>query len=142
MPEAFRISQAASLALHAMALLASRRGGTLSTGEMARRLGASEAHLSKVLQRLLRAGLLASSRGPKGGFSFPKGDEGVSLLEVYECIEGPFEPQECLLGEPACGGRECVLGRVLERVNRDVRDYLARTRVGDLDGVFANGRRR
>ena len=47
-----RISEAASLAMHAMLLLAKAPETILSTHEAATKLGVSEAHLAKVMQRL------------------------------------------------------------------------------------------
>jgi Rrf2 family protein len=127
-----RISDAASLAMHAMFLMAEEPAKVLSTHEIATKLGVSEAHLAKVMQRLHKAGLLRSVRGPKGGFlpARPAGD--VMLLEVYEVIDGPLSPSACLLGKPVCNGAECILGKLLGDVNRQVRSYLASTKLSDL----------
>jgi len=107
MPGVLRISEAASLGMHAMVLLASDRGRVLSAHEVAARLNASEAHLSKVMQRLGRAGLVQSVRGPRGGFSLARSPDAVTLLEVYEAA----------LGEPALpqapGGGEALEAEVL-----------------------------
>ncbi len=139
MAGAFKISQAASLALHTMTLLAANGRKALPTREIAGKLDVSEAHLSKVLQRLVRAGLVGSTRGPGGGFTIRKGGGGLSLLEVYECIEGPFDSQKCLLGVPSCDSGECILGDLLETVNKEVHDYLSKTKLHELKGVYRNG---
>ena len=131
-----RMSTAASLALHAISLLAANGNRTLSTKEIAARLRASEAHLSKVLQRLARVRLVESTRGPKGGFCLAKAGGDIRLLEVYEAIEGPLQDSVCLLGEPVCQGEKCILGRLLETVNRQAREYLAGTTLSDLTDVY------
>ena len=77
-----KISEAASLALHTMALLASERVGPMRIHDMARTFDISEAHLAKVLQRLSRAGLVHGTRGPRGGFMLPDGGEETTLLEI------------------------------------------------------------
>ena len=60
-----RISDAANLAIHAMAHIAKSGGdANHSVGEIAAEQGVSEAHLSKVMQRLVKVGLLTSRRGP------------------------------------------------------------------------------
>ena len=81
-----------------MAVLASRPAGRVSAAELAATLKVSEAHLAKVMQRLGKAALVRSARGPKGGFQLPAGRSSVTLLDVYEAIDGPFRPDECLLG--------------------------------------------
>jgi len=135
MQNLLKISEAASLALHTMGLLASRPGEQVSTRELAARLKVSEAHLAKVMQRLGRAGLVRSQRGPKGGFALQRNPEDITLLEVYEATEGPLQERRCLLGNPMCSGN-CILGGLLERVGDEVRDYFSQTRLSDLKDTF------
>lgn len=135
MQHLLKISEAASLALHTMGLLASRPGEQVSTRELAGRLKVSEAHLAKVMQRLGRAGLVRSQRGPKGGFALQRNPEDITLLEVYEATEGPLQERRCLLGNPMCSGN-CILGGLLERVGDEVRGYFSQTRLSDLKDTF------
>jgi len=139
MDNVLKISEAASLALHAMAFLSTHRDRRSSTHEIATRLHASEAHLSKVLQRLAKAGLVQSARGPKGGFGLADHWQDIRLLDVYEAIEGRLVPAKCLLGTPICGGK-CIFGGLVEKLNREVRDRLAGTRLSDLGDIFAGGK--
>ncbi len=136
MPCALRISEAASLGMHAMGLLSTRPDGPVSARMAADRLGVSEAHLSKVLQRLTKVGLLNSTRGPKGGFRLTREPESVTLLEVFEAIEGPVEPANCLFGIPLCDGESCVLGKVIVDVNNTLFEYLGRKTLADISTVF------
>ena len=136
MPCALRISEAASLGMHALGLLSTRLDGPLSARIAADRLGVSEAHLSKVLQRLTKVGLLTSTRGPKGGFVLTRDPASVSLLEVFEAIEGPVEPATCLFGIPLCDGGSCVLGKVIVDVNNTLFEYLAEKTLADISTVF------
>ncbi len=130
-----KISEAASLALHTMALLASCPGEKFSTKVMASRLGVSEAHLAKVLQRLGREGLVRSRRGPKGGFVLAKNPADVTLLEVYEAAEGPLVIRDCLLQQPVCQGH-CILGNLLVEISERVRNYFSNTTLADLTEAF------
>ena len=136
MSNVLRISEAASLAMHAMAMLSENPDKRLSTKVIAARLQVSEFHLSKVLQRLVKAGMIRSIRGPKGGFCLNRETADVSLLEVYEAIEGSLGPSKCLLGHPVCVGERCILGGFIEKVNTELRDYLQTTRLADLAGVY------
>ncbi len=65
MPCALRISEAASLGMHAMGLLSTRESQPMSARMAADRLGVSEAHLSKVLQRLKKVAELGVRQAPK-----------------------------------------------------------------------------
>lgn len=142
MQSVLKISEAASLAMHAAAFLAASDGRTVTTKEIAEALGASEHHLAKVLQRLSKAGLVRSARGPRGGFSLAKAAADVSLLDVYESIEGRFGSGGCLFPEPICSGRKCIMGGLLETVGEDVRRRLAGTTLNDVADVWTPARRR
>ena len=75
---------------------------TLGPREHASRLvlaaatGAPESFLSKILQALSRAGLVASRRGGEGGFAILPRGRSASLLEVIEAIDGPISLNVCL----------------------------------------------
>lgn len=136
MSNVLKISEATSLALHSMVLLAANPDSLISTREIASKLHVSEAHLSKVLQRLAKVGLVKSIRGPKGGFMLGRPAGEVTLVDVYESIEGPLVPSKCLLGTQICGGEKCILGGLLETVDKQVREYLAGTRLSELTSVY------
>lgn len=132
MSSVLKISEAASLAMHAAALLAANPERPYSTREMAEMLLVSEAHLSKVLQQMARAGLVRSARGPGGGFRLGRPSSRIRLLEIYELIEGRLTRTDCLLATKACSGGGCIFGGFLESVNRQFRDYLAKTPLSKL----------
>ncbi len=116
----FKVSEAASLALHAAAIIAGRGGEPVPVSEMAEVLGASEAHLSKVLQRLARAGLVHGKPGPHGGFTLTKPEGRVTLRDLYEAIEGPISCERCLFDLPVCDRKRCALSRLLTRVSNEM----------------------
>lgn len=111
------ISEAASIGWHAMILLADAGEELRSTAEIAEILQVSGAHLSKVLQRLTRAGLVEAVRGPRGGFRLGKSAKEITVLEIFEAIEGPIQERQCLLRKPVCNGKCCILGGLLRQVN-------------------------
>lgn len=131
MPSALKTSEAAALGLHASAMLAAEPKRPLSCQEMASALRVSAHHLSKVLQRLARAGVVVAARGPKGGFTLGRPAQDISLLEVYEAVDGPLALSPCLFHKPACNGT-CMLGGLLSSVNKQVEETLRNTRVADL----------
>lgn len=127
-----KVSEAASLGLHAAMLLAQDDGALVRTRDLGERIGASQAHLVKVLQSLSRAGLVATVRGPHGGARLARSAREISLLQVYEAVDGPLQSSECLLEKPVCSGRCCQVGRVLHRLNQEARQHLARTSLADV----------
>jgi Rrf2 family protein len=98
MPRGLRISQAASMGAHALALLAERRGERMTTAQIASQLDVSPHHLAKVLLRLSKAGFVNSTRGRHGGFALTRRGRSATLLEVIELIDGRLAPEENPVG--------------------------------------------
>jgi len=131
-------SEAASIAIHACGLLAGApEGRALTAQEMAAAIGASEAHLSKVLQRLSRAGIIAGRRGPGGGFRLARPPRSVTLLRVYEAVDGPLPLSGCLVGVPRCPADSCPLQSLLATTVRALADGLSRMSIADLGLSFS-----
>ena len=57
---------------------------------IAKEYGIPLEYLLKILQQLVRAGVLRSKRGPRGGFTLAKPAEEISMLEVIESVDGPM----------------------------------------------------
>jgi Rrf2 family nitric oxide-sensitive transcriptional repressor len=130
--EIVAVSEMLSLALHSMVLIALQDQEYINAKEIAAATGASEAHLAKVLQRLVKAGLLHSTRGPKGGFALAKPADELTLLDVYEVIEGQMHQEQCPTGRAICPFASCILGGVPERFNQEFTDYLGSKTLGDI----------
>ncbi|HPU01369.1 MAG TPA: Rrf2 family transcriptional regulator [Bacillota bacterium] len=58
--------------------------------------------LSKILGRLIIAGLVVSQRGAAGGISLARPPHKISLREVIEAVEGPLALNKCLAEPGAC----------------------------------------
>ena len=129
------ISEAANLAIHTMILMAADVEQPLRVNQAAEVLPVSDNHLAKVLQRLGKAGLVTSMRGPQGGFRLARAAAEITLLQVYEAIEGPLPKATCLLGMPQCSGN-CVLGDFVASANETFRTRLESTRLSDVAGVL------
>jgi len=138
-----KLTEAALLAMHTMVYLAGKPDRRVSTREIAAEFDASEAHLSKVLQRLARYGLVKSERGPKGGFSLNTHYGGeITLLDIYESIEGPLVERKCFHTTRICDENQCLFGNLLGNINKQVREYLSATRLPGPAGLIGgvNGR--
>jgi Rrf2 family protein len=135
MSSLIKVSEAASLALHTTVFLAGNSERPVSAREMAATLSVSEAHLAKVLQRLAKVGLVQSYRGPRGGFVLGKDGDDITLLDVYESIEGPFETSNCLFGTPVCNGKGCILGNLVENTHQEAKEYLSGMKLSSLTHI-------
>jgi Rrf2 family protein len=132
MSKVIRISDASSLAFHAMILLARHPGLRASTTEMAELFHASEHTLAQSMTCLVKGGFVDSVRGSCGGFSLIKSPDEITMLHIYEAVDGTLEEQHCLLGEPACNGKHCVMQGLMGRLHKELHDYLSQTRLSTL----------
>lgn len=119
------------LGLHALVGLAQKEGECLSSKTLADNLGASEGHLSKVLQRLARAGYLDSVHGPGGGYVLARKAKNISLLEIFELLGGPFTLDGC--GFPRCKGHACLIAELIDQLSSAMEEYL---RTHNLEGLL------
>lgn len=62
--------------------------GNVSTKELSRAYGIPEEHLGKVLQRMVKAELLHSEKGPRGGYSLERSLGDILLGEVVKALDG------------------------------------------------------
>ena len=125
------MSEATALGLHAMVLVARSDDEMVSSDSLAQSLRASRAHLSKVLKSLSDAGLLTSKRGPNGGYSLAQSASSISLLRVYQALQGSMRLDGCLFDKPICDQVHCFLGDLVEQVRGTVFEYLAKTTLAD-----------
>ena len=124
MSKIFNISEAATIGLHAMALIAKNHDG-LNALQIADITGFSKNHISKVLQQLVKNGLLTSTRGPKGGFVLKKEAEEINLMDIYRLIEGDIDNDTvCKINCTECPFKNCILGGFKEKFRAEFREYL------------------
>lgn len=126
-----KISEAASIALHALMVLAKNPDKLISVKEIAAQLNVSANHLSKVMQRLNKAGIIDSIKGYNGGFKMIGKLEDISFLEIYELFDGKLKVSNCLLSEKKCQG-ECVLGDLISSLNNQVKEKFRTTNLSDF----------
>lgn len=117
------MSEAASIALHGVILIAREKQG-MNVVRIAESTSTSRHHVAKVMQRLVKSGYLVSHRGPRGGFELKKKPEEITFLEIYETIEGTIEINTCPMDKPVCPFDKCILNNVTSKMSKEFREYL------------------
>lgn len=125
-----KISEAASIALHAMIEL-TKSENLVSVKDLAAKLEVSANHLSKVLQRLSKVGFIESVKGNNGGFRLSIDPDKITFLDIYEAIDGKLKLSNCLLSHKPCVGK-CVFGDLISFINRQVKDKFENTKLSDF----------
>ena len=117
------MSEAASIAIHSMVLVARNENG-INTVKIAEQTGFSKNHISKVAQRLVKDDLLKSVRGPSGGFTLKKQPTNITLLDIYQSIEGPLEITDCPLANEVCHFDKCLMGNIVNKMAIEFKRFL------------------
>ena len=124
-----RISTKARYGTRVMVELAMNYGnGPLRVREMAKRQGLSAKYIEQLIASLKGAGLVNAVRGVHGGYSLAKPPARISLLEVFERLEGSLNQLECRGCPGSCARDEAC-------VTRDIWTEMRRAVAGVLESV-------
>jgi Rrf2 family protein len=95
--------------------------------EIAETQGIPENYLRRLLIELKRGGLVASQKGPSGGYMLARNPARISMADVVDIIEGGYCPVECLedAGTSVCPrGEPCAMRDIWREVREAVNGIL------------------
>ena len=125
-------SQTVEYALRAVVHLADGAPAARTTDQIAAATRVPKPYLSKVLQGLVRAGIVTSQRGIGGGIALVKAPAELTVLEVVDAVEPIGRIRECPLGLEAHGVRLCPLHRRLDDALATVEEAFRRTTLAEI----------
>lgn len=89
-----KVSRSTGYALLAVGYIAKHQGKkTVLSQDVSKQYDIPLEYLLKILQQLVRANVLRSKRGPRGGFSLAKPTKKITMLEIIEAVDGPMTGQ-------------------------------------------------
>ena len=129
----FRFSAGTEYALRAV-LRVAQSEKPLFIREIAGKEGIPQSFLSKIVQSLVRGGLLEARRGRHGGITLARPKEQISLLDLIEACEGPLRSPICLLNHTAQCSKpsKCSIHQVWEKAQRGMTKVLIETKLSHL----------
>lgn len=108
------LSQTVEYALRTVIHLAASMPASSTTAQLAEATRVPPAYLAKVVQSLVRAGILHSQRGSGGGISFAADAEKLTVLDIVNVVEPIQRITTCPLGLVTHGKRLCPLHRRMD----------------------------
>ena len=126
-----KLSEGTAIALHSIVYI-NNKSEPSTVKEISTKFGISDNHLSKVLQHLVKVGVLVSVKGPKGGFSIKDKYRNMSLMDIYEIFEGKFEGRKCLFsnGKGVC--EECIMSDFVTNMDNQFIEYMNNKTISDF----------
>ena len=127
-----KYSQATNYALHTMLyFVALPVGTTIGVQRLAEFQGLSPTYLSKILTRLVKAGMIESTPGINGGYRLRRNKADLSFLEVIHAIEGTASLFQC---DDELNHRGCLIQQVMTQAEQQMEDYLKERKLVELVG--------
>jgi Rrf2 family iron-sulfur cluster assembly transcriptional regulator len=126
--------QTAVYALRAMAVLATLEPDvSLTAAELADRTGVPSPYLSKVMRRMVRAGLVEGRKGHGGGFRLGRPAGEITFAEVLAAAGVAPEPGRCAFDWQRCNPRRpCVLHPVWSRLQDTLDEWARGATLGEI----------
>lgn len=125
-------SQTVEYALRAVVYLANEAPSARTTDQIASATRVPRPYLSKVLQSLIRSGLVHSQRGLGGGIKLGKPAAELTILEVVNAVDPMQRIHTCPLGLAAHGAHLCPLHSRLDRAMASVEQAFASTTLAEV----------
>ncbi len=98
-----------------------------SITEIAKQQGVPKKFLEKIIQDLIRGGLIKSKRGACGGYTLARSPEEISFYEVIEALEGPIAVNACMDQHMSCEQLpRCSMVNVWSEVQRKVTEVFTK----------------
>jgi Rrf2 family protein len=99
-----KLNRSTGYGLLAVAYIAQNKDqGLILSKDVSKKYNMSSEYLLKIMQQLVRARILQSKKGPRGGFSLARPATKITLLDVLEAVEGTFDIS---LGFEECAPRD------------------------------------
>ncbi len=128
------MSKLADYAALVMTSMAQTPDRVCTTPEIAAASGLELPTVSKILKSLVRAGLLQSQRGPKGGYRLARQPDAISIAEIIDAIEGhPLGLTECSSALGLCSREaSCAVRTNWQRISLEIRHTLEHISLAEL----------
>lgn len=131
MAKILNITEAVTIALHSMIIISNNAEKQLNVNFISDSIKSSKFHVAKIMQKLVKEGYLGSHRGPSGGFFLKVKPEELTLLEIYETIEGKIVKSRCPIEHEICPFGECVFDDLTVNMTNDFISFLSSRTLAD-----------
>jgi len=125
-------SQTVEYALRAVVFLAGQAPETRTTEQISRATHVPAPYLAKVLQGLVKAGILRTQRGVGGGVGLVKTADQLTILEVVNAVDPIERIRTCPLGLASHGVRLCPLHKRMDKALATVEEAFRSTTLAEI----------
>lgn len=126
-------------AVRALVHLASNPGRFIPSSEIAASECIPESFLKRLLQKMIREGILEAREGAAGGVQLKKKADRITVIDLIRIFQGQFQLSECMFRRKICPNRAtCVLRSRIRGIEKKIETEFAgitiATLINDLEG--------
>lgn len=135
-------SKACQYGIRAVILIAlqSKKGNRIGIREISEIAGTPVSFTAKILQSLTKRKVIASAKGPNGGFYIEGDFSKIKLLDIVDAIDGKDIFNRCALGLNRCSSQApCPIHHSFAKVRSELKDMCLGSNLEELAQKFSNG---
>jgi Rrf2 family transcriptional regulator, iron-sulfur cluster assembly transcription factor len=121
----YAVTAMLDLAVHNM-------GGPIALADISERQGISLSYLEQLFAKLRKTGLVASTRGPGGGYSLGKPAAEIAVADVIAAVDEAVDATRCGGLKNCQHDLPCLTHDLWEDLNYQIRNFLNGVSLGDL----------
>jgi Rrf2 family iron-sulfur cluster assembly transcriptional regulator len=108
--------------------------GPICLAEIAARQQLSLAYLEQLFGKLRRAGLVASARGPGGGYRLARSSDMIAIADIVAAVDEPIRATRCEDGSTGCldGAHRCQTHDLWDELGRQILRFLEGISLADV----------
>jgi len=128
-----KISRSTGYALVAVGYIAQHyKEGAVLAARISKEYNIPLEYLLKILQQLVRANVLRSKRGPRGGFFLAHPSENITLLQIIEAVDGPLMSHLHLAEQTNNAPFSLKMEEVCEKATKEVRAIYEKAKLSKI----------
>ena len=127
------ITREADYAVRCVLYLAQKPDQRIIVNEIAERMHIPKHYLAKILQRLVREGIVESIRGIKGGYRLLRSPKQITLLDIIGTIQGSVPVNVCAIDKRRCQmSLACSVHPIWVEIRRNIEKRLKQETIARL----------
>jgi Rrf2 family protein len=131
----FALKESTIISVHFMAIIAAAGEKGINVKTVSELTNCSRNHLSKLMEKLIKANLVYAKRGQTGGFYLNKKAEEIHIIDIIEAINGKIEKEDlCPGGKNICKGQGYIFGNLCKEISQEFLEFISNKTLEDIKG--------
>jgi Rrf2 family protein len=127
-----KITRKVEYALIAVKHLKENSGSLIPANEISSSYGIPKEILAKTMQKLAKANIIKSVKGPYGGYKAMDQSSSTTLNDFFEILEGPTGIMDCYFDSGCDHLTHCNIRTPINKINDSIRNLFDKLTLADI----------